>query len=97
MSTTAPRDVCRLWQRSLHGRRSLPEICASLHQILAGDGPPWTEDRIRNTIELLETTRKTWVDRPRGNTEYDQAVKKLLDVVLQEAASSDYAHQGYGE
>lgn len=63
--------------------RSLVNVCLDLHMWNNGSGDPWATDR-QKCLLILQTALEHWTEGPAYAKEFDDAVRSLIQVTLDE-------------
>ena len=63
--------------------RSLMGVCLDLHMWNNGSGDPWATDR-QGCLLVLQAALEFWEEGPPAAKEFDNAVKNLIQVTLDE-------------
>ncbi len=69
--------------REILGEVSLFDVALDLHMSTTGSGDPWATDPAR-CVAILEMAVRDWEEGPTYCKAFDDAVKNLLVVALQE-------------
>lgn len=63
--------------------RSLMDVCLDLHMWNNGSGDPWATNR-QECLLILQTALEYWTEGTNSAKEFDDAVKNLIQVTLDE-------------